>query len=79
MYEEKGPEEGHAQQCAFRLIPVGKWPQFHPWPSVSSLRFLIFNEHSNGFHRCVLRIGRRVLIDEERFIEWARSHEKEVK
>jgi len=73
MYEEKGPEEGQMLPCAFRLIPVTKWNEYHPWPSVSGIRFLIFNEHSNGFHQCVLRIGRRVLIDEEQFLHWARN------
>jgi hypothetical protein len=73
MNKENDPQEGQVQPYAFRLIPVGMWPQYHPWPSVNGLRFLIFNEHSNGFHQCVLRIGRRVLIDEEQFLHWARN------
>jgi hypothetical protein len=79
MHKENVPPEGQMQQCVFRLIPVTKWNEYHPWPSVSGLRFLIFNEHSNGFHKCVLRIGRRVLIDEEQFFEWARNQQKENK
>ena len=56
-----------------RLIPVTKWPEFHPWPPIGGLRYLIFHEHTNGFHRCVVRKGRRVLISEKRFFEWANS------
>lgn len=54
-----------------RLIPVPKWNDYHVWPPVGGLRHLIFYEKSNGFSSCVVRIGRRVLIDEEKFFEWA--------
>ena len=54
-----------------RLIPVTKWPEFHPWPPIGELRYLIFHEHTNGFSHCVVRKGRRVLISEKRFFEWA--------
>ena len=54
-----------------RLIPVTKWNEYHPWPPIGGLRHLIFYENQNGFAHCVVRLGRRVLIDEERFFEWA--------
>lgn len=54
-----------------RLIPVTKWNMYHQYPSQSGLRWLIFNEKQNGFNDVVKRIGRRVLIDEKKFFEWA--------
>lgn len=54
-----------------RLIPVTKWNEYHPWPPPGGLRHLIFYEHQNGFAYCVVRLGRRVLIDEDKFFEWA--------
>lgn len=54
-----------------RLIPVTKWNDFHTWPPIGGLRHLIFYEETNGFKYCVVRCGRRVLIDESRFFEWA--------
>lgn len=54
-----------------KLIPVTKWKDYHPWPPIGGLRHLIFYENTNGFSHCVVRLGRRVLIDEERFFEWA--------
>ena len=35
----------------------------------ASLRWLIFNENTNGLkqHRAIIRFGRRVFIDEDRF------------
>jgi len=53
-----------------RLIPVTDWNNHHSWPAQGGLRHLIFHEHENGFHKCVRRIGRRVLIDEASFFEW---------
>jgi len=52
------------------LIPVTRWGDHHEWPPHGGLRHLIFHEHENGFHKCVLRVGRRVLIDEKAFFEW---------
>lgn len=57
-----------------RLIPVTAWPKYHPWPSVAGLRYLINRAEENGISNAVIRIGRRVLVDEEKFLEWARSH-----
>lgn len=54
-----------------RLIPVTKWNEFHPWPSVSALRHYIFWAKDNGFDTVVRRCGRRVLIDESAFFTWA--------
>ena len=54
-----------------RLIPVTKWNDFHVWPPIGGLRHLIFYKETNGFNQCVVKLGRRVLIDEEKFFEWA--------
>lgn len=53
-----------------RLIPVTKWTEYHDWPPPGGLRYLIFNERKNGFHKVVKRVGRRVLIDEAAFFRW---------
>lgn len=56
-----------------RFIPLTKWNEYHEWPSTSGLRHLVFYEDTNGFHKCVKRVGRRVLIDEKAFFEWLKS------
>ncbi len=58
-----------------RLIPVTRWSEFHPWPSVQGLRWLVFNEKENGFTVCVRRIGGRVLIDESAFFAWVSTQD----
>ena len=40
----------------------------------SGLRWVLFNRAHNGFARCVVRVGRRLLIDEVEFVRWLRDH-----
>ena len=58
------------EETTTRLIPVTLWDKHHEYPPIGGLRHLIFHEHENGFHKCVRRVGRRVLIDEKAFFEW---------
>lgn len=56
-----------------KLIPVTKWSKHHEFPPIGGLRHLIFHENTNGFHKCIRRVGRRVLIDESAFFEWVEA------
>ena len=44
------------------------------------IRSLIFNEHSNGLAQsgAIVRIGRKVLIDETKFFAWVQAQNKAV-
>lgn len=54
-----------------RLIPLTEWPKHHSWPPIGGLRYLVFHSGSNGFNAVIRRVGKRVLIDEQRFFDWA--------
>lgn len=41
--------------------------------SKSAIRWLLFNREQNGFNRCVIRVGKKVLIDEVEFVAWLRA------
>ncbi len=60
----------HDPHSLSRLIPVTSWNDHHAWPPMGGLRHLIFNAEKNGFKKCIRRIGRRILIDEESFFKW---------
>jgi hypothetical protein len=47
-----------------------KYTAFTP----ASLRWLLFQRERNGLDSAVVRLGRRVLIDETAFVAWLRSH-----
>ena len=42
----------------------------HPAFSEASLRYHIFNEEKNGINKVIRRIGRKILINENQFLEW---------
>lgn len=55
-----------------RLSSVKNLPSRYPDAgfSVNSIRWLIFNAKDNGFHQCIRRAGRKVLIDLDEFEQW---------
>jgi hypothetical protein len=63
-----------------KLLTVKQFSEHHPAFSQASLRSLIFAANSrksshgvipgNGLDLAIVRIGRKVLIDEVKFFEW---------
>jgi hypothetical protein len=62
-----------------RLIPVTKWKDYHPWPTLGALRNYIFLGESNGFRNVIVRVGGTILIDEEKFFQWVEKKNEESK
>jgi hypothetical protein len=56
-----------------RLIPVTHWNRYHDWPPVGGLRHLAFLAKDNGFEKAFVRVGRRLLIDEDEFFRIIRE------
>ena len=72
---KKSPHEPNiASTNTPNLIPVNKWNNYHDFPKPGGLRGLIFHADSNGFDKCIRRVGRSVLIHEEEFFKWVESH-----
>lgn len=63
-------------QKKYRLIPAYQWHLHHDWPPPGGLRYLIFHADSNGFAKAIHRVGRRVLIDEEKFFECIKENSR---
>lgn len=58
-----------------RLATVKKIPEHYNGAfTVAGLRWWIFNEKTNGFSQCVIRIGRKILIDLDAFEQWVADH-----
>ena len=51
------------------LIPLSKFNEYFPDPTVPALRWLVFTNRDN-FHRCVVRRSRRILIDVQEYFRW---------
>ena len=60
------------------LSTVNQFTAKQPAFTIGGLRSLIFNEKSNGLAKsgAIVRIGRKVLIDETRFFAWVESQNK---
>lgn len=52
-----------------RLIPLTDWPKHHEWPPIGGLRHLMFHRESNGFATAFVKVGRRVLVNEQAFFD----------
>jgi hypothetical protein len=65
-------ETTEALQTAWSYFTVKQFSERHPAFSESSLRALIFDGNTNGLteSRAVVRINRKVLINEARFFDW---------
>jgi len=63
-----------------RLITVRQLCQNHPAFSEASVRWYIFKSADNGLSAsgAISRLGRKVLVDEQKFIEWAKSGAAQV-
>lgn len=58
-------------------LTVSQFVRKHPWPPEGGLRYLIFNEKTNGFDKVIKRAGRTILIDEEKFFKWIEDQNKD--
>ncbi len=54
------------------LIPLTQWNQYFVDPSVSALRWMVFS-NPDFESRCVLRRGRRILIDAAAYRQWLKE------
>ena len=59
---------------AKRVLTFRQIAQSYPAFSEGALRWLRFNGTENGFDRCVIKLGRRVLLDAEAFERWLETH-----
>ena len=61
------------EHCEF--LTVAALAEKYPRAGLSeaSIRWLLFNREHNGFNTCVVRVGRKVLIDEAEFVAWLRA------
>jgi hypothetical protein len=62
-----------SEQYPTRLLTVRQFTEAHPAFTESGMRSLIFDAEELGLADAIVRIGRKVCIDETRFLELARK------
>lgn len=57
---------------------VNQFAEKQPAFTIGGLRSLIFNEHINGLAQsgAIIRVGRKVLINDVKFFEWLEAQNK---
>jgi hypothetical protein len=65
----------HATQETQTKFTVKQYAAKEPAFTESSLRAFIFNADKNGLtkHKAIIRVGRKVLVDDLKFQEWIES------
>lgn len=61
-----------------RFLKVSQVPKFYGDAfTENTIRNFIFHERTNGFYQCVSRVGRKVLINTDKFNEWIESEKQD--
>jgi len=68
-------ENTQAVPTAYHLLTVNQLVGKHQAFTQGGIRALIFNEKSNGLAKsgAIIRLGRKILIDEVLFFDWVKS------
>lgn len=79
--------EENSKRQTLRIVPLTQAPEAsgYNWLTLPMLRHWVFQSQSriaadgavvegNGFDACLLRIGRRILVDLDRFDAWLNGH-----
>ena len=66
------------EQITYAFLTVNQFTAKHTAFNTGGLRSLIFNEHTNGLAQsgAIVRLGRKVLIDENLFFVYVQSQNK---
>jgi hypothetical protein len=48
-----------------------------PGLTMGGLRTMLFHSRTNGLEGCVVRLGRKLLIDEAEFVRWLAMHREQ--
>jgi hypothetical protein len=59
---------------AQNALSVAQLAELNPAFSEATIRWWIFNAATNGFNRCLIRIGGRIFIDRNAFEAWLEEH-----
>jgi hypothetical protein len=68
-------------QTAWTFLTVQQLIEKHPAFTNGGMRSLIFYEHQNGLASsgAIIRIGRKVLINENKFFDWVGTQSRSAK
>ncbi len=57
-----------------QYLTVKQLSEKYPAFPASGIRHLIFHAKAKNFENCLIRVGKKVLVDSEKFSAWIESH-----
>lgn len=55
------------------LVPLSRWNDYYPYPTIGALRQLVFHNEDDFRKRVTRTIGKRMYIKVSAFKEWVES------
>jgi hypothetical protein len=65
------------EEIKTRYIPITRWAEYHPYPTVSGMRYIRFHQKVLGFASAFIKFQKRVIVDEKEFFRILRSQQSE--
>ncbi len=56
-----------------QMLTLKQFAEKNPWPSAGTLRNLFYASKRNGLEKAFVKIGRRIIVDEEVFFQLIRA------
>lgn len=67
----------NSNNATMDLIPISRWNDYYPFPSVGALRQLLFY-NKNEFSKVTRKIGNRIYIKVSDFFNWVEQNQATV-
>jgi hypothetical protein len=74
-YNEHSSSSSNIEQRRKSMyMTVKQLAEKYPFMTEGAIRWQVFHQDRNGFKTCLVKLGRRVLISEQGFLDWVESH-----
>lgn len=65
------------KDASLKYLTVGEFVKQFAFPTRTSIRYYIHFDRCQFASKCVVRIGKKILINVAHYVDWIQSHEKE--
>jgi len=74
----KAVKDGDGNKEVYSIVHASEWHKYHRWPDSAGLMKLIRERESNGLKESVFKIGKRWMVDEEKFLAWSKEYKESL-
>ena len=74
----KAVKDGDPNKEVYSIVHASEWHKYHRWPDNAGLMKLIRERESNGLGDCCFKIGKRWMVDEEKFLAWSQEYKEKM-